>query len=107
MAAPYTLDHLRARRAEIQEIAARYGVVNIRVFGSVATGEQEDGSDVDLLVDVVADKSPTVTFSFAVDMQEALGCKVDVLTFEPGHPYYNRPDIQPIVDRINREAVPL
>ncbi len=107
MAAPYTLADLRARRTEIEEIAARSGVLNIRVFGSVATGDQEDGSDVDLLVDVVRDRSPTVAFSFAVDMQDALGCKVDVLTFLPGDPYYDRPDVRPLVDRINREAVPL
>lgn len=107
MTAPYTLEDLRARRAEIEEIAAKRGIRNVRVFGSVASGEQEEGSDVDLLVDVAPDQSPTVIFSFTVDMRDALGCPVDVLTFVPGHPYYDQPDVKPMVDRINREAVPL
>jgi predicted nucleotidyltransferase len=36
---PPTLDELRARRDEILEIAARHGVFDIRVFGSVARGD--------------------------------------------------------------------
>jgi uncharacterized protein len=104
---PYTLDDLRARRAEIEALAARRGVINIRVFGSVATGEQEEGSDVDFLVDVAPGRRGQAAFAFAVDMQNALGCKVDVITFEPGHPYYDRPDVRPLVERINREAVAL
>ena len=36
----------------MQEIAARHGLSNVRVFGSVARGEDTDDSDTDLLVDV-------------------------------------------------------
>lgn len=46
-----TLEDLRARRDEIYALAARYGVTNIRVFGSVARGEATPDSDIDLLVD--------------------------------------------------------
>ena len=45
------LQSLRARRSEIQEIAAKHGVFRIRVFGSVARGEDRPDSDVDFLVD--------------------------------------------------------
>lgn len=34
----------------IMELAARYGVENVRVFGSVARGEAKEDSDIDLLV---------------------------------------------------------
>ncbi len=44
-----TLNQLKQKRAEIYKIADRYGVSNIRVFGSVARGEEKKNSDVDLL----------------------------------------------------------
>jgi predicted nucleotidyltransferase len=45
------LEGLRARRDEILRVAARHGGFNIRVFGSVARGEDDEQSDVDLLMD--------------------------------------------------------
>lgn len=41
---------MRKNRCEILEICARYGASNVRVFGSVARGEERPESDVDLLV---------------------------------------------------------
>ena len=38
------------KRAEIQDIAAKHGARNIRVFGSVARGEEGPESDIDFLV---------------------------------------------------------
>jgi predicted nucleotidyltransferase len=46
-----TLETLRARRDEILFIAAAHGASNVRVFGSVARGEDDAESDLDLLVD--------------------------------------------------------
>jgi hypothetical protein len=43
---------LRSNRQELREAAARYGVSNVRVFGSVARGEDTADSDIDLLVDL-------------------------------------------------------
>ncbi len=48
-----TLDAVTAHRAALEEIGKRYGVRNIRVFGSVARGEADTASDLDLLVDVL------------------------------------------------------
>jgi len=41
---------LRSRREEILGCAAEHGASNVRVFGSMARGESEDASDIDLLV---------------------------------------------------------
>jgi predicted nucleotidyltransferase len=47
-----TLDELRSQyRARILATARRYGAGNVRVFGSVARGDQSPASDIDLLVD--------------------------------------------------------
>ena len=40
---------LRRHRGEVVRTCARYGVTNLRVFGSVAGGDDGYGSDVDLL----------------------------------------------------------
>ena len=45
-----TLDEVRAHRDAITRLGQRFGVRNIRVFGSVARGEATPGSDLDLLV---------------------------------------------------------
>lgn len=43
---------LRARRNKVRQVADAHGLMNPRVFGSVARGEETESSDVDLLVDV-------------------------------------------------------
>ena len=46
---------IRRNRREITRVAARHGASNVRIFGSVARGEEKEGSDVDLLVDLAPD----------------------------------------------------
>src|SRR5712691_4150984 len=43
---------LHERRQEILDLADRHHTSNVRVFGSVARGEETNGSDIDLLVDM-------------------------------------------------------
>ena len=94
---PPTLDELRARRDEILEIGARHGVFDIRVFGSVARGDAREGSDVDFLVDIEQDRSLFNLGAFYADLEDLLGCKVDVGT-----------DVKPrLRERVLTEAVPL
>jgi predicted nucleotidyltransferase len=45
------LDELRRNRNQIESLARKYGATHIRVFGSVARGEEREDSDVDILVD--------------------------------------------------------
>ena len=47
---PITLEDLRARRDEILSLAEKYGAYNVRIFGSVARGEANVDSDIDVLV---------------------------------------------------------
>ena len=48
-----TLDErLKGKREEMLRLAARYGARNVRAFGSVARGEADETSDLDLLVEL-------------------------------------------------------
>ena len=74
-----TLAHLRERREEILRIAAARGARNVRVVGSVARGEAVPESDVDLLVDLEDDRDVLDLSGLILDLEEALGRRVDVL----------------------------
>ena len=71
---------LKEKRAEILEIAARHGARNIRVFGSVARGEAEESSDIDLLIDMDSDRSLLDVTAFREEMRDLLGHRVDVVS---------------------------
>jgi predicted nucleotidyltransferase len=91
---------LRAeRREEILRLAAQRGAHNLRVFGSVARGEANDGSDLDLLVAWEQDRSLLDHAGLVQDLQDLLGIKVHVGTEKSLHWY--------VRDRILREATPL
>lgn len=75
---PPTLADLRQRREELVAIARRHGASNLRVFGSVARGTQRAGSDIDLLVDLDPDRSLLDLGGLLMDLQDALGCAVDI-----------------------------
>lgn len=90
---------LKAKRREIIEIAARHGAHNVRVFGSVARGDAVPDSDIDFLVDVEPGTSLMDLGGLLMDLQELLGCSVDIVT-EKGL----RPRIR---DRVLSEARPL
>ncbi len=90
---------LRVKRDEIHTIARKHGVKRIRIFGSVARGEARADSDVDLLVDVGPETSSWFPAGLVLDLDEILGCKVQVVT-EKG--------LNSILkDRVLHEAVPL
>src|SRR3954471_17820214 len=72
------LDAVREHREEILQIAARHGATNVRVFGSVARGTAGPDSDLDLLVDVTGVPGPWFPAGLAADLEDLLGCPVDV-----------------------------
>jgi uncharacterized protein len=92
-------DILAARRDEVLTIAARHGASNLRVFGSVARGDDREDSDVDLLVDLDDGRSILDLSGLMLDLQELLGRRVDV-----GEACCIKPRYR---ERILGEAVPL
>jgi predicted nucleotidyltransferase len=79
-----TLDDLTPEIKEaIKAIAAQHGAFNVRVFGSVAKGQADHNSDLDLLVDYELEKiSPWFPVRLIRDLENFLGIKVDVVTPE-------------------------
>ena len=71
---------LRERRDEILEVAAYHHAGNVRVFGSVARGEEIEGSDIDLLVDMEPGRSLLDQVRLRRAMSQLLGVDVDVIT---------------------------
>lgn len=95
-----TLDQLRSEnREKILEIAKKHGAYNVRVFGSVARGESDPDSDIDLLVDMGPGKSLLDLGGLWIDLQEALQCRVEVFTEDTLKAR--------VRERAVREAVPL
>jgi predicted nucleotidyltransferase len=74
------LRQLRARRGEILGCAAEHGASNVRVFGSIARGESEDTSDVDLLVQMELGRNLLDLVGLWQDLEDLLGTHVDVLS---------------------------
>lgn len=71
---------LKKKREEILGIAAKYGARNVRVFGSVARGEADEASDIDFLVEMEAGRSLLDLGGLQAELEEILGCRVDVVT---------------------------
>ncbi len=90
---------LQANRSEILRIASTHGARNLRVFGSVARGEDHPDSDIDLLVDMDPGRSLLDLVALGQDLEDLLQRKVDVLTDVSVHPALR--------DRILSEARPL
>lgn len=75
-----TLDEVRLHRDEINRIAAKRGVRTVRVFGSVARGEADENSDLDLLVEMEPDRGYFDMSGFALDIEELLNVFTQVAT---------------------------
>jgi hypothetical protein len=87
------------KRDQIQRIAAKHGARNIRVFGSVARGEAREDSDIDFLVDTGSVTSSWFPAGLVLELEEVLGCKVEVVTEKGLSPF--------LKERVLQEALPL
>ncbi|MDB9428235.1 nucleotidyltransferase family protein [Microcystis aeruginosa CS-555/01A07] len=91
---------IQDKREDILKIATKHGAFNVRVFGSVARGEETENSDIDFLIDYdLAKTSPWFPGGLLADLQDLLGCKVDVVTEKSLHHL--------IKQRILKEAIKL
>ena len=83
----------------ILETAARHGARNVRVFGSVARGEADESSDIDLLMEMEPGRSLFDHGALWLEMQELLGQRIDVVSDRGLKPR--------IRERVLADAVPL
>jgi hypothetical protein len=90
---------LEPHRNEIVRLASRYGAYNVRVFGSVARGEDDARSDIDFLVDMEPGRTLFDLGGLLMDLQDLIGRRVDVVT--------ERGLRARIRERVIREAIPL
>lgn len=71
---------LTRHREAVRCIASRYGVRNVRVFGSVLRGHDAEGSDLDLLVDALPGTTLFDLGGLQDELEQLTGSRVDVLT---------------------------
>lgn len=90
---------IKLHRKQILKLCHRHGVSSVRLFGSVARGDSRPGSDLDLLVTVGPEPGPWFPGGLIADLEDLLGCRVDVVT-EAALDDQLRP-------RVLSEAVPL
>jgi hypothetical protein len=71
---------LPQHRDTIRELVLQAGMANPRIFGSVLRGEDQDGSDLDLLVDPAPRTSLLDLAGLQIEIETRTGVKVDLLT---------------------------
>lgn len=77
---------LEEKREEILTIAEKHGAFNVRIFGSVARGEETENSDIDFLIDYDLSKiSPWFPVGLIEDLETLLHHKVDIVTAKSLH----------------------
>ncbi len=98
-----SLEELKKVKEELYQIAAKYGISNIYVFGSVARGESSEISDVDFLIEMESGASAFGVGAFQFEAQKLLGGQIDVV------PTFTLPKIEDknFVQSLQAEAVAL
>jgi len=82
-----SLEALRTHRRKILELAERHGARNVRVFGSTVRGDVRPDSDIDILVEVERGRTLLDVIALEQDLEDLLGCSVEVLTDAGLSPY--------------------
>lgn len=87
-----------ANRAAINAAVQRHKGRSVAIFGSVARGEATVDSDIDFLVDFSEDSSLFDLLHLADELEQLLGCRVDVVAVG---------GLKPRDEHIRREAIAL
>ena len=90
---------IEQHRARIRSLAARYGIADVRVFGSMARDDADQDSDIDLLVTLPPGQSGLALGGLLMDIRDLTRRKVDIVTESSLH--------RDLRERILREASPL
>lgn len=94
-----SLHKLKRKRKQILAIAKKHGATHVRVFGSVARGEDKQTSDIDLLVKLAAKPSPWFPAGMTNELETLLGRRVEIVTERGLNPHLRK--------YVLKEAVPL
>ena len=88
-------------REEIVRIAKEYGFINVRIFGSMARGEDTPESDIDMVVDLDPErtKKGLITLRFPDEVKKLTNREVQFTTEDSLHPS--------LKDKILEECIPL
>lgn len=90
---------IETHRRELRALAERHGMRSVRVFGSMARDDADEGSDVNLLVETTPATSGFALGSLLMDAQDLLGRRVDIVTVAALHPALR--------EQVLRDATPL
>ncbi len=90
---------LKKHRVEILDLARRHGAGNVRVFGSMARGEDNESSDLDLLVTLAEGRSLLDLIGLKQDLEDLVHRPVDVVTERALSPYLR--------ERVLTDCIPL
>jgi len=93
------LDSLVLNKEDILAIARRYHAANVRLFGSVARGEDQGESDIDLLVDFLPGSTLLDQVGLMQELSSKLERRVDVVSARALNKHLRQ--------RVLNEAVPL
>jgi predicted nucleotidyltransferase len=74
-------------KERLLKLCRQYDVASLRIFGSVARGEDNEGSDIDILVSFVRPLSLLRLIRFERELSELFGRQVDLVTEQALSPY--------------------
>jgi predicted nucleotidyltransferase len=86
-------EEIQRQRDIVLGIASRHGATNLRLFGSVARGEERPDSDVDLLIDLSPDHSFSDYLGLADALEALLHRHVDLVLSRNMSPHF-RPYVE-------------
>lgn len=71
---------IKQKRNEIISLAEKYGAYNIRIFGSIARGQENEDSDIDFLVDLRDERSLWDLGGLWMELNDLLKVRIEVFT---------------------------
>jgi predicted nucleotidyltransferase len=95
------LEDIKKFKRQLYQIAAKYGIRKVYVFGSLARGESKETSDVDFLIEMDPNASALGIGAFQFEAQQLLGVSIDVI------PTFTLPKVEDksFVQSVQSEAV--
>ena len=70
----------QGKRQEFLRVAAQHSAYDVRIFGFVIRGDDNETSDIDFLVKLERGRSLLDHAALVVDMEDLLGTQVDIVT---------------------------